>query len=325
VLAAAAVAAALPASLPAASPARFSACLVTNAAGLDDRSFNHLAYVGLLRAEGAGVRGRLVRSGRAGDYVANLRSCARAGAGLTIGVGYAMADAVDAVATAFPKRRFAIVDVDAATLTHRPANVEGLLFREQQAGYLVGYAAGLWAKLRHGKAIGSVGGIKIPPVDGYLAGYRYGATKADPGLKVLNAYSQDVVAERPCAEQALKQIAQGSVVEFQVAGRCGLGVLGAARQKGVFGIGVDADQSYLGPWVMTSALTRADVAVEDAIAKARAGRLRGGANLEYGAGVGGIGYGRWSPRVPAAIRAAVARQFELLKAGRIPDIPTTVS
>ena len=103
-----------------------------------------------------------------------------------------MTDAMDAVATSFPKSKFAIVDVDVSTLKHKPKNVEGLLFREQQAGYLVGYAAGLWTKQHGGAAVGSVGGIKIPPVDRYIAGFQYGAKKADPGIKTLNAYSQEL-------------------------------------------------------------------------------------------------------------------------------------
>lgn len=326
-LAVAALAAAtvLPASLPAAAgPARFGACLVAAAGRLDDRSSNELAYTGLLKAERTGVAGRVVESSSAADYVRNLRSCAGGGAGITIGIGFAMADAMDTVATAFPGRRFAIVGVDVATLKHRPRNVTGLLFPEQQGGYLVGYAAGLWAKDHGGKTVGSVGGIEIPPVDAYIAGYDFGAKRADPGITLLNDYSQDFAAPAKCRKKALDQIAAGSVVELQVAGRCGLGVLAAAREKGVLGIGTDADQAYLGPWVMTSAVNRVDVAVADVIRRARAGTLPRGENAEYGAAVGGVGYGTWSPRVPASIRSAVARQYRLLQAGEITGIPTTL-
>jgi basic membrane protein A len=235
-----------------------------------------------------------------------------------------MTDSLDAIATAYPKNKFAIVDVDVTTMKHKPKNVEGLLFREQQAGYLVGYAAGMWAKAHGGKAVGSVGGLKIPPVDRYIAGYEFGAKKADPGIKTLNDYSQDFIAQAKCKEKALNQIAQGSVVEFQVAGQCGLGVLDAAHEKGLFGIGVDADQGYLGSWVMTSALKRVDVAVYNAIQAANHGTLMGGTNKEFGADIGGVGYGKWSSKVPANIKAAVAAQYKLLKAGKVKGIPTTV-
>jgi basic membrane protein A and related proteins len=316
--------AALRGSSASAAPKAFSACLVTDIGGLNDKSFNHLAYVGLQSAQKSGVKGRVIQSNSPSQYIPNLSACAKSGAGVTIGVGFLMTDAMDAVATAFPKSKFAIVDVDVTSMKHKPKNVQGLLFKEQEAGYLVGYAAGMYVKASGGTAVGSVGGLKIPPVDRYIAGYQFGAKKADPGITVLNDYSQNFVVQSKCKEKALNQIAQGSTVEFQVAGQCGLGVLDAAHEKNAFGIGVDADQGYLGPWVMTSALKKVDVAVRSAILAAKGGTLKGGKNVTFGASVNGVGYGKWSPRVSAAIKTAVAKQFTLLKAGKIRGIPTTV-
>ncbi len=297
-----------------AAPKAFSACLVTDIGGLNDKSFNHLAYVGLQAAKKAGVAGRVIQSKSGAEYIPNLSACAKSGAGVTIGVGFLMTDAMDAVATAYPKSKFAIVDVDVTSMKHKPKNVQGLLFKEQEAGYLVGYAAGLYVKASGG----------IPPVDRYIAGYQFGAKKADPGIKVLNDYSQDFVAQAKCKEKALNQIAQGSTVEFQVAGQCGLGVLDAAKEKSIFGIGVDADQGYLGTQVMTSALKKVDVAVNSAIVAAKNGALKGGKNVVFGASVNGVGYGKWSSKVSPAIKSAVAAQFVLLKAGKIKGIPATV-
>jgi basic membrane protein A and related proteins len=311
-------------SASAAHKAAFSACLVTDIGGLNDKSFNHLAFVGLQQAEKSGIKGRVIQSKSAADYIPNLQACVRTGAGITIGVGFLMSDAMDAVASSFPKNKFAIIDVDVTTMKHKPKNVEGLLFKEQEAGYLVGYAAGLWAKSHGGKAIGSVGGLKIPPVDRYIAGFQYGAKKADPGIKTLNGYSNDFVKQNKCKEAALNQIAQGSVVEFQVAGQCGLGVLDAAHEKNIFGVGVDADQGYLGSWVMTSALKRVDVAVYNAIQAANHGKLAGGTDKQFGATIGGVGYGKWSSKVPASIKNAVAAQYAKMKAGKIKGIPSTV-
>jgi basic membrane protein A and related proteins len=308
----------------AAHKATFSACLVTDIGGLNDKSFNHLAYVGLQHAQRAGIKGRVIQSHSPADYIPNLKACVQSGAGITIGVGFLMTDAMDAIASAYPNNKFAIVDVDVTSMKHKPKNVEGLLFREQQAGYLVGYAAGLWAKAHNGKAVGSVGGLKIPPVDRYIAGFQYGAKKADPGITTLNDYSQDFVKQAKCKEKALNQIAQGSVVEFQVAGQCGLGVLDASHEKNIFGIGVDADQGYLGPWVMTSALKKVDVAVYNAIQAANHGALKGGTDKQFGADIGGVGYGKWSSKVPGSIKSAVAAQYALLKAGKIAGIPTAV-
>ncbi len=116
-----------------------------------------------------------------------------------------------------------------------------------------------------------MGGQKIPPVDHYIAGFQAGAKKADPGITTLNGYSQDFVDQTKCKEVALNQIAQGSKVVFQVAGGCGLGALSAAQQKGVQGIGVDADQAYLGSYILTSAEKKVDVAVFNAIKNAMNG------------------------------------------------------
>jgi basic membrane protein A and related proteins len=311
-------------SASAAHKAQFSACLVTDIGGLNDKSFNHLAYVGLQHAQRAGIKGRVIQSHSDADYIPNLKACVQSGAGITIGVGFLMDSAMDTIATAFPNNKFAIVDDDVTFMKHKPKNVEGLLFREQEAGYLVGYAAGMWAKSHGGKAVGSVGGLKIPPVDRYIAGFQYGAKKADPGIKTLNDYSNNFVVQAKCKEKALNQIAQGSVVEFQVAGQCGLGVLDASHEKNIFGIGVDADQGYLGPWVMTSALKRVDVSVYNAIQAANHGKLAVGTNKQFGANIKGVGYGKWSSRVPASIRSAVAAQYAKLKAGKIKGIPTTV-
>jgi basic membrane protein A and related proteins len=311
-------------SASAAHKATFSACLVTDIGGLNDKSFNHLAYVGLQLAQKRGIKGRVIQSKSPADYIPNLKACVQSGAGVTIGVGFLMTDAMDAVASSYKSGKFAIVDVDVKSMKHKPKNVEGLLFKEQEAGYLVGYAAGMYAKAVKAKAVGSVGGLKIPPVDRYIAGFQFGAKKADPGIKTLNDYSQDFVAQAKCKEKALNQIAQGSVVEFQVAGQCGLGVLDAARSKGKFGVGVDADQYYLGRHVMTSALKKVDVAVYTAITAAKNGTARGGTNATFGAKVDGVGYGKWSPKVSYAIRNAVAKQYKLLKQGKIKGIPATV-
>ena len=154
-------------------------------------------------------------------------------------------------------------------------NVEGLLFKEQEAGYLAGYAAGLAAKDRGGKAVSSVGGQKQPPVDRYIAGFQAGAKAAFPGVQTLNGYSNDFEKLALCKEVALNQIADGSVVVFQVAGGCGLGALDAAKEKSVWGVGVDADQGYLGSYVLTSALKRVDTSVFDSIKDAKDGQVQG--------------------------------------------------
>jgi basic membrane protein A and related proteins len=307
------------------SPASsFKVGLSTDTGGLNDRSFNHLAYVGLQRAgRELGVKTRVVQAQSPADYIPNLSALARQGYDLVIGVGFTEIQAMEAVAKQFPKSHFAIVDVANAD-EGGLKNVEGLLFKEQEAGYLAGYAAGLAAKQRGGKVVSSVGGMKQPPVDRYIAGYQAGAKAAFPGVSTVNGYSQDFENQARCKEVALNQIAQGSVVVFQVAGGCGLGALDAAKEKGVWGVGVDADQGYLGSYVLTSALKRVDTSVFDSIKSARAGDFKGGTDAVYGIDVNGVGIGKFSPKTPAGIEQKVVAVKQQIASGKIKNIPTIV-
>ena len=301
--------------------------LVTDINQLNDRGFNHLAYMGLLKSQRElGIQGRVYQSASTQDYIPNLAQFAQQGYDLVISVGFAQADAVAKVAKRFPKTHFAIIDVDATTLTGKPKNVLGLLFREQEVGYLAGYLSGLVEKAKPGPdVIGSVGGMKEPPVDRFIAGYQAGAKKADPGIKLLNGYSQDWVDLAKCKEEALNQIGAGSTIEFQVAGGCGLGTLDAAKEKHIWGIGVDADQSYLGPHVLTSATKRVDQAVFLTVKDVQDGKFRGGRNAIFGLAQNGVGLGKISPNVPKQDVTAVDKIRQEIIAGKIRDIPTTVS
>ncbi len=298
--------------------------LVTDIGGLNDRSFNQLANQGLEKAKtDLGIEGRVLTSKSNSDYVPNLSSLAQQKEDLVIGVGFLMADAMNTVAKKFPDTKFAIIDVDATTLKDKPTNVTGLLFKEQQAGYLVGYMAGLWAKDNNVDTVSSVGGQKIPPVDHYIAGFQAGAKAAKPGIKTLNGYSQDFVDQAKCKEIALDQISKGSKVVFQVAGQCGLGALDAAKEKGAQGIGVDADQGYLGDHIMTSAEKKVDVAVETAIKAAQDGSIKGGTNTVFDLTNDGVGYGK--PNAEGAKYEAQVQQIaDKIKSGEITDIPDTV-
>jgi basic membrane protein A len=302
----------------------FKVGLSTDTGGLNDRSFNHLAYVGLQRAKTQlGVDIRVVTAASSSDYIPNLSALAKQGYNLVIGVGFTEIDAMKAVAKQYPKTHFAIVDVSNAD-EGGLKNVEGLLFKEQEAGYLAGYAAGLAAKDRGGKAVSSVGGQKQPPVDRYIAGFQAGAKAAFPGVQTLNGYSNDFEKLALCKEVALNQIADGSVVVFQVAGGCGLGALDAAKEKSVWGVGVDADQGYLGSYVLTSALKRVDTSVFDAIKDAKDGKFKGGRDAVYGLDVNGVGIGKFSPKAPAGIAAKVAQIRQQIADGKIKNIPTIV-
>lgn len=299
--------------------------LVTDIGQLNDRGFNHLAYLGLQQAQKRlGVHGRVLESTSASAYIPNMSTLARQGYDLIVGVGYAQGNAVDTVARRFPQTRFVIIDVDQESLKHKPKNVVGLLFREEQVGYLAGYLAALAEKRRPGDdVISSVGGFKEPPVDRFIAGYQAGARRAVPTIKLLNGYSYDWDDQAKCKELALNHIASGAGVVFQVAGGCGLGALDAAQERNVWGVGVDADQSFLGPHILTSAQKKVDRAVYLTIEAVVNNTWRGGRNLVFGLRQGGVGLGKVNPKVSAADIQAVDVIKAQIIAGEI-KIPTAV-
>jgi basic membrane protein A len=297
--------------------------LVTDIGGLNDRSFNALANKGLNDAKSQlGVEGRVLTSDSNSDYVPNLSSLAQQKYDLVVGVGFLMAEAVNTVAKKFPDTKFAVIDVSQASLKDKPKNVEGLLFAEQQAGYLAGYLAGDYAKENNIDTISSVGGQKIPPVDHYIAGYQAGAKAANPDIKTLNAYSQDFVDQAKCKEIALDQIERGSGVVFQVAGQCGLGALDAAKQEGKQGIGVDADQAYLGDHVLTSATKKVDVAVLDTVKSAQEDKFQAGTDQLFELKNDGVGIGKISA-AGASLESKLDPIKQQIIGGEI-DVPDTV-
>jgi basic membrane protein A and related proteins len=299
--------------------------LVTDIGGLNDRSFNQLANEGLERAKSElGVEGRVLISKANSDYVPNLSSLAQQKYDLIVGVGFLMADAMDTVAKRFPDSNFAIIDFSQAGLKSKPANVRGLLFRENEAGYLAGYLSALVVEKKGGdQVISSVGGQKIPPVDAYIAGYQAAAGEAAQGVETLNGYSQDFVDQAKCKEIALNQIAEGAQVVFQVAGQCGLGALDAAKEKGVLGVGVDADQGYLGDHMLTSAMKRVDTSVFDSAKAAQDGSFAGGEDVIFNLENEGVGLGKINAD-GAEFEDQVNEVRDQIIAGEIKDIPAEV-
>ena len=203
--------------------------------------------------------------------------------------------------------------------------MDGLLFKENEAGYLVGTLAALYTKDKGGdQVISSVGGQKIPPVDGYIAGYQAGAKKANPDIKTLNGYSEDFVKQDLCKELALNQIAEGSQVVFQVAGQCGLGALDAAKEKGVVGIGVDADQGYLGAHILLERPEEGRRGRRSTTVKAaQDGTFKGGTDTIFDVKSGGVGYGKLSADA-TKYEDQLKKVEQQIKSGEITDIPSEV-
>jgi basic membrane protein A and related proteins len=297
--------------------------VVTDIGGLNDKGFNHLSNVGLQRAvkQLGGIRGRVYITQTANDRLPNLRAAAQAGYQLVFPVGVLFAfGPIDQVAPAYPRTKFAGIDVPWEFLTSKPRNVRGIVFKEQEAGYLAGYIAGLTIRLhpyRGRQIISGVGANKVDAIVRFLAGYKAGARKANRRVTVLLNYANDPTFndQAKCRETTLAQIARGSGIVFEAAGQCGLGGLDAAKRRGIWAIGVDADQGYLGRHMLTSATKKVDRAVFEAIKafKASPGRFRGGFNKVYSVRNNGVGYGKLSKRLSLKDRRYILVRVERIR------------
>jgi basic membrane protein A len=306
--------------------AGFKMALVTDIGSLQDRSFNQLANEGRIAVgKQLGIKTRVYETHSEAERIPNGLAAGRAGYNFIVDVGFLNYNALNAVAPRFPKTKFAGIDIDYALLKSKPKNATGVIFAEHEAGYLVGYLAGLQIKKQGGKqVVSAVGANDVPAIQRYISGYIQGAKKANPGITVLANYANDPTFndQAKCHETALGQIQQGSQAVFQVAGGCGLGALAAAKENKVWGIGVDADQLYLGSFMMTSALKHVNVAVEDLTKLAYAGNLSSGGNFNYNLKNNGVGLGSVNPKISKVLVAKTVAVGKLIAAGKIVVKPT---
>jgi basic membrane protein A len=228
-------------------------------------------------------------------------------------------DGLAVVAARFPKTHFVLFDAPLSSIRLRSKNVQAIVDEPQGAAYLAGWLAARLEQRRSGPdVIGAVGGIAVPAVVDFITGFTAGAKHADPGITVLRSFSNDFVDTHKCAALARTQIARGAGVVFDVAGACGLGALAAAKADGIWGIGVDTDQSDLGQFILTSVIKRYDVAFTLLLREPAHGtpRMQGGTTV-VGFRQGGAMLGRISARVPASLRAGLRSLRAQLLAGQI--------
>jgi basic membrane protein A len=288
-----------------ASPkAGVTVALVSDIGKFTDKGFNQNQLAGLNKAKAKlGITAMPLQSNATSDYSPNFNQAVRKGAKLVIAAGFLLAKTEATYAKQFPNVHFAITDDSVKGFDFKGknvSNIEGLTYAANESGCLVGVLAAKMAKKTGGNTIGAVGGLKIPPVDIWIAGYRFCAQKAVPGTKVLVQYSQDFVATDKCKTVAENEISQGAKVLFQVAGGCGLGVLKAADDAGAWGIGVDVDQYGLAKRVLTSGVKRVDTGVFNVIQQETQGKFKGGTDLVFNLKNGGMGIGKINPSVPKA-------------------------
>ena len=296
--------------------------LVFDVGGRGDKSFNDSAFRGLERAKKElGIEYEYIEPSEAADRENALRQFASGPFDLVIGIGFIFTDDVNRVAAAFPKKPFACVDYAVNPNKPMPANVVALKFREQEASFLGGVVAALSSKT---KVIGFVGGMDVPLIHKFEAGYKAGALWADPKVKVISAYA-GVTPEAfkdpsKGKEISLSQIGQGADVIYHASGSTGLGVFEAARDKKILAIGVDSDQYHDAPgFVLTSVTKNVDEAVFRTIKAAKEGKPLKGI-LELGLKEKGVDYvydANNKALIPAAARAKAEEARKLIVGGKI--------
>jgi basic membrane protein A and related proteins len=281
------------------------------------RTLPGLALAGFSRAQHQlPIRGRVHYISPTQGPGTVLRSFSRQGYDLVIAPLFDSSP-VDRLSRAYPHVQFVVLDTQPGEPPRRRArNIHRITFRAEQAAYLAGYLSALMAERGGGKAmISAVGGFRFYGVTRWIVGFRAGARRANPHVRVRVDYANDFANPAKCRRLALSQIASGSRVVFNVAGNCGLGALAAAREKHAWGVGVDVDQSFHGPHVLTSAVNRFDRGVFTAVRRFTRGRLA--PREVYDVGNGGVGLGKISKRVPAAYLRRLERVRRAIADGTI--------
>jgi basic membrane protein A len=294
----------------------FKIGLVTDVGGVNDGSFNQSAWEGLqLAAEDFGVEANYLESATDADYIPNIETFVDEEYDLIISVGYMLADATREAAEANPDVKVAIIDDSTIDLD----NVSCLMFKQEQASYLVGYVAGLMTETDN---VGIVLGMATETMHQFGYGYTAGVLDANPDATVqqfnANSFSDSATGKA----DAKTAITNGADIVFHAAGATGLGVIEACQEDGVYAIGVDSDQSSIAPdTVITSAMKRVDNAVYDAVEELINGELVSGVKT-YDLSIGGVDIAPTQDLLPDDVIAAVEEVKEKIISGEV-VVPST--
>ena len=295
--------------------------------GKGDQSFNDAAYAGLEQAKkqfGYETADVEPTDGETdADKEQRLVSLAKQGYNPVVGVGYAYAAALKGAAEKYPDTTFGIVD-DA---TIEADNVADLVFSEEEASYLAGVAA---AKATKTKTVGFVGGVDIPLIHKFEAGYKQGVKDTDPKVKVIPQYLTQTAEEGGFSSPDKgKSAAEGQIekkadVVYQAAGLSGQGVIEAAAKAKVWAIGVDSDQyqqealAQYKDYILTSALKDVGGAVYTLAKSVKDDKPLTGTQV-FDLKVNGVGLSDSNPKMAevAGLTDAVAKAKEGITSGSI--------
>lgn len=264
---------------------KFKVGMVADVGGINDESFNQLAWEGLQKAKDElGVDVKVIESKQASEYLGNIETLADEDVDLIIGVGNTMKNDIKTQAENYPDQSFAIID---ETYNEIPSNVTPILFRGNEASYLTGLIAG---KMTKTNKVGFIGGMKTNAISSFEYGYMAGVNKANSNVEISSQYAGTFADAAKGKSIANQMHANGTDIIFSAAGSTGLGAIESAKEQDKYAIGVDKDQSDLAPKnVLTSALKKVDVGVYDTVKLFVNGKLNGGEEKIYGLKEDGVG------------------------------------
>jgi simple sugar transport system permease protein len=305
------------------SPDKLQVGLVTDTGRVDDGTFNQYAYEGLMQAaDEHDLDPQVIETGSPDEFEANLRRIIEHGCNLVLTIGSRAGAQLERLALRYPEIHFVVVD-------HEPLpeseNVTGLLFAEDQAGFLAGALAGL---VTESGTVGFVGGQDVPPVRKFESGFKRGLAHTNRRAEVLGTYTESFTDLVAGEEAATELVMHGADVVFAAAGLSGSGAIQAAAREGAWVIGVDQDQwrttfeNGKAPGsekLLTSAVKRVDQAVTAAITQAVVKGLQSGVmrfNLSN-EGVGLAPYHEADVAVPSEVRGKIQEVTTGLRSGRI--------
>jgi basic membrane lipoprotein Med (substrate-binding protein (PBP1-ABC) superfamily) len=300
-----------------------SVCLVTDLGRVNDGTFNQYAYDGMVRAaDDLMLDSKFIETQAQTDYEANIATCVDEGFDAIVTVGFLIADATAAAAAANPDTYFIGVDQFHGNAM---ANLVGIQFREDQAGFLVGALA---AQVSQSGKIAGVYGIDIPPVKKFRNGFEQGARYVNPDIEIAGVYIPDFVAPQLGAEAAEQFVADGFDVIFGAGGPTGSGGIVRAAELGAMVIGVDQDEFVTtfgagetpgADKIISSALKRVDQGVYDMIyVLAMGGTLPEGSLYLMDAAVNGVGFAEAHDAIIATeVTDSVQAIFEMLASGEL--------
>ncbi len=267
--------------------------LVFDIGGLGDKSFNDAANRGLEKAKKElAIDAEYKEPGEGSARTGELQRFASRRFDLVFGIGFIFTDDITKLAAKFPKVHWACVDYSLKPDQKLPENLLALKFKEEEGSYLVGALA---CSISKTKKIGFVGGMNIPLIKKFEAGYTAGAKKTNERVEVLTAYAGSTgdAFKNPTKgkELALAQLDQGADVIFHASGSTGLGVFEACQERGKLAIGVDSDQydEKMPKTILTSMVKHVEVGVFEACKAESEGAFKGGVR-ELGLKEGGVGY-----------------------------------